>query len=233
VLLKSTNFAWNFSGYGTRLRKHKKIFNSHYCALFIASFVCVDNEHIHQSGTWNNWLLVTVMGWYRTKRHMHCGLFWSVMCPHLCSDHSWFIQPCPLVAAETSSSESGSLRVISFNLADVVSLHAKQGPLTCRKILRPGTDRFTSPPKKGVLQICIAVKNPSPPLGLNPRILGIIVSTLTITPPRRLTWKITMIAFRKSTYSTGVRYSLPPVSCWMWTGLPWWRVAQFKLAIVT
>jgi hypothetical protein len=35
-------------------------------------------------------------------------------------------------------------------------------------ILRHGADGFTSPPKKGVLRIFIALKNPSPEPGLNP-----------------------------------------------------------------
>jgi hypothetical protein len=56
---------------------------------------------------------------------------------------------------------------------------------TC-KILLHGASGFTSPPKEGVLQIFIALKSPSPPPGLNPRTLGPMASTLTITPPRRL-----------------------------------------------
>jgi hypothetical protein len=44
--------------------------------------------------------------------------------------------------------------------------------LTCRKISRHGTSRFTSHPKEGVLRILIALKNPSPLPGLNPRPLG-------------------------------------------------------------
>jgi hypothetical protein len=41
----------------------------------------------------------------------------------------------------------------------------------------------TFPPKEGMLLIFIALKNPSPS-GLNLRTLGLIVSTLTIAPPR-------------------------------------------------
>jgi hypothetical protein len=44
---------------------------------------------------------------------------------------------------------------------------------------------FTSHPKKGVLRIFIALKNPSPRPDLNPRPLGPVESTLTTTPPRR------------------------------------------------
>jgi hypothetical protein len=56
--------------------------------------------------------------------------------------------------------------------------------LTCRKILRYGDSGFTSHPKEGVLQIFIALKNPSPWLGLNPRPFGPVASSLTNTTPR-------------------------------------------------
>jgi hypothetical protein len=62
-----------------------------------------------------------------------------------------------------------------------------KGSLTCRKILRHGTYGFTSHPKEGVLRIFIVCKNTSPRLGLNPRPLGPVASSLTITPPRRRT----------------------------------------------
>jgi hypothetical protein len=61
--------------------------------------------------------------------------------------------------------------------------------LTCRKILRRGTSGFTSHPKESVLRIFIALKNPSSQPGLNTRPLGPVASTLTTTPPRRLTLK--------------------------------------------
>jgi hypothetical protein len=57
--------------------------------------------------------------------------------------------------------------------------------LTCRKILRHGTSGCTSHLKEGVLRIFIALKNPSPWPGLNPRPLRPMASTLTTTPPRR------------------------------------------------
>jgi hypothetical protein len=40
--------------------------------------------------------------------------------------------------------------------------------LTCRKILRHGTDGFNSPPKEVVLRIFIALKNPSLSVGFEP-----------------------------------------------------------------
>jgi hypothetical protein len=46
--------------------------------------------------------------------------------------------------------------------------------------------RLSSHPKEGVLRIFIALKNPWPRPGLDPRLLGPVASTLTTTPPRRV-----------------------------------------------
>jgi hypothetical protein len=70
--------------------------------------------------------------------------------------------------------------------------HTSKGSLTCHKFLRDGADSFTFPPKEGVLQIFIALKNPSPSAGFHPRTLDSMASTLTITPPRRLSCNITI-----------------------------------------
>jgi hypothetical protein len=67
-----------------------------------------------------------------------------------------------------------------------------KGSLTRRKILRHGTSGFTSHPKECVLRIFIVLKNPSHRPGLNPRPLGSVASTLTATPPRRLTMLVHM-----------------------------------------
>jgi hypothetical protein len=53
---------------------------------------------------------------------------------------------------------------------------------TYRKVLRHGHSGFTSHPKEGVLRIFIALKNPSPWPGSNPRPFGPVASTLTTTP---------------------------------------------------
>jgi hypothetical protein len=53
---------------------------------------------------------------------------------------------------------------------------------TCRKVLRRGTFRLYFPSKR----IFIALKNPSPRPCSNPQPLGQVASTLTTTPPRRL-----------------------------------------------
>jgi hypothetical protein len=57
---------------------------------------------------------------------------------------------------------------------------------TCRKIFRHGASGFTFSPKESVLRISIALENPSSRPGLIPRTLGLVASTLTITPPRLL-----------------------------------------------
>jgi hypothetical protein len=58
-----------------------------------------------------------------------------------------------------------------------------KGSLTCSKCDN-GTFGFTSHLREGVLWIFIALKNPSPWPGLNPRPLGPVASTLTTTPLR-------------------------------------------------
>jgi hypothetical protein len=54
-----------------------------------------------------------------------------------------------------------------------------------RKIWRNEAHGVTSPHKEVVLRIFMALKNPFPWLGLNPRTLEPVSSTLTITPPMR------------------------------------------------
>jgi hypothetical protein len=76
-----------------------------------------------------------------------------------------------VVTVETPSSETGSWREISLDLADVLSQNP-QGSLTRRKILRHVVDGFTSPPNKGVLGIFIALKFTSPSTGSYPANLG-------------------------------------------------------------
>jgi hypothetical protein len=59
------------------------------------------------------------------------------------------------------------------------------GSFTCRQILRHRSSGFTSHPKENVLRDFIALKNPSPQPGLNPRPFGAVASTLTAAPTRR------------------------------------------------
>jgi hypothetical protein len=102
-------------------------------------------------------------------------------------DNSWLVHQSSraVLPAETSvESRRNGRRSENFAYQYLKNL---KGPLTCRKILRNGTSGFTSHPKEGVLRIFIALKNPSTRPGLNPRPLGPVASTLTTTPPRRLT----------------------------------------------
>jgi hypothetical protein len=96
-------------------------------------------------------------------------------------DNSWLVHQSSLAAlpAETSGASRRNGRR-SENFA-YQYLKYLEGSLTCRKILRHGTTGFTSHPKVGVLRIFIALKNPSPWPGLNPRPLSPVASTLTVT----------------------------------------------------
>jgi hypothetical protein len=60
--------------------------------------------------------------------------------------------------------------------------------------------------KEGVLQIFIALKNPSPWPGSNPQPLGPAANTLTTTPPRRLYLKNRAVYFGKSLNLHDVKY---------------------------
>jgi hypothetical protein len=92
--------------------------------------------------------------------------------------------------AESYSSTSGCLgKGNEFKLRRIF-VHTSKWYFTCRKILQHGASGFTSPLKKGLLRIVIVLKNPSPRPGLNTRTLGPMASTLTITPPRRLSYNI-------------------------------------------
>jgi hypothetical protein len=101
-------------------------------------------------------------------------------------DNSWLVHKSSLAVlpAETSRASRRNERR-SENFA-YQYLKFFKGRFTCRKILRRGISSFTFHPKEGVLRIFIALKNPSPRPGLNPRLLGPVASTLTTTPPRRL-----------------------------------------------
>jgi hypothetical protein len=69
-----------------------------------------------------------------------------------------------------------------FNLRSIFA-HTLKFFTHC-KILRHGASGVISPPKKGVLRIFIALKNPSPRQGLNLQTLGPMANMLTITPSR-------------------------------------------------
>jgi hypothetical protein len=64
-----------------------------------------------------------------------------------------------------------------------------------------GADGFTSPLKEGMVGISIALKNPPPLPGLNPRTLCSMAGTLTTAPPKQLNVCIS----GRSLFSTVVR----------------------------
>jgi hypothetical protein len=111
--------------------------------------------------------------------------------------NSWLLHQSSLAVlpAVTSGTSRRNLRR-SENFAYQCLKHFK-GILTCRKILHR-TSGFTSHPMKGVLQIFIALKNPSLRPGLNQRLLGPVASTLTTKPPRRLPRRL--LPFLRSWY---------------------------------
>jgi hypothetical protein len=80
------------------------------------------------------------------------AIFWSILRPHLTSNHSWFIHQRSL-AKQTPCSGTGR-NVLEFTRRSIC--HSPQGSLTCPKILRHGADGFTPPPKEVVLLIFIA-----------------------------------------------------------------------------
>jgi hypothetical protein len=108
-----------------------------------------------------------------------------VMMMMLAGENSWFVHQSSQAVrpAQTSvASRRNGRRNENFAYQYLKYL---KGSLTCTKILRDGTSGFTSHPKDGVLRIFIALKNPWPRPGLNPRPLGPVASALTTTPPRR------------------------------------------------
>jgi hypothetical protein len=64
--------------------------------------------------------------------------------------------------------------------------HIPQGSSTCRKILRHCTDGFTSPRRKSCYGFLSSLKIDRLRLGMNPRTLAPMASTITTRPPRRM-----------------------------------------------
>jgi hypothetical protein len=97
------------------------------------------------------------------------------------------IRPPQLSGKLTSShlvakKEEHSEEIVNFVYQ--VSRSYSYGSLSCRKILRHGTDGFTSPPKEVVLRILSPLEIHRPRPGLNLRTLGPMVSTVITRPPR-------------------------------------------------
>jgi hypothetical protein len=102
-------------------------------------------------------------------------------------DNSWLVYNSSLAVllTETSLASRRNGRR-NENFAYLVPV-VRQRIFTCRKILWHGTSSFASHPKEGVLWIFISHKNPSHRSCLIRDPLGPVASTLTTTPPRRLT----------------------------------------------
>jgi hypothetical protein len=103
---------------------------------------------------------------------------------------NWFVHQSSLaiIPAESSSRKSGGTwrRKLWIWPPKYLCLYFEVISFTCCKILQHGADGFTAHPKEDVLRIFIALKNPSPRPGLDPRTFGRMKSTLTTAPPRRL-----------------------------------------------
>jgi hypothetical protein len=105
--------------------------------------------------------MVTVKEWYRANvpcNFMHVLPYYA---PHLNSNLSRVIYQSSLLWLQqkhlvAKREETGLEMAAEFCLS--VSLPYLKGFLTCLKILRHGVDAFTSPPKKVVLLIFIALK---------------------------------------------------------------------------
>jgi hypothetical protein len=97
------------------------------------------------------------------------------------------LQPPVLSGGPASRDISGVNRRMDEGNENLVylSLWDFKRSLACHKILWHWTFGFTSHLKEGVLRNFIALKNPSPWLGLNPRPLGPVSSMLTTTLPRQ------------------------------------------------
>jgi hypothetical protein len=101
-------------------------------------------------------------------------------------DNSWLVHQSSLLVLPAETSWVSRMNGRSSENIAYQCLKYLKGSLACRKILRHGPSSLTFHPKEGVLRIFIALENPSPRLGLNPRPLGSVASTLTTRPPRRL-----------------------------------------------
>jgi hypothetical protein len=116
------------------------------------------------------WAWRTVVEWYRRR-------------------NAWF-RPPEICGSPSSSHLAANKEELcegseEFDLAKYLLCSYFEVIFIFLKMLRHGADGFTSPPKEGALRIFIAKIHWHRP-GLNPRTLGLLASTLTTTPPRKL-----------------------------------------------
>jgi hypothetical protein len=136
---------------------------------------------------------------------------------------SWLVHQSSLAVLPEETSETS--RRNGQRSGNSAYLRYLKESLTCLKNLRNETSGFTSHPKEGVLQIFIALKNPSPQPSFNPWPLGSLASILTGAPPRRLmqeyTWrfkwklKLNMNLIQQYLLYLGEKLDLSPKNiCW-------------------
>jgi hypothetical protein len=109
------------------------------------------------------------------------GIDWGLT-PNLLPERSGSHQYCLAVLSAETSLKRLREWTKEMRIQSIRPRGSSSDLLTCRKILWHGTSVFTSPPKEDVLRNCIALTNPSPWPGLNPRTLGPVASILTTTP---------------------------------------------------
>jgi hypothetical protein len=115
------------------------------------------------------WLLITVTGWYPTKRPMHCSHWsvvrpiWVLIIPDWSTRAPWQTRQGHLGVKQRKAGEKYSWISKAKYLC-----HTWQGSLTCRKILRHGADGFTSSPKEIVQRIFNAFKDSSSTVWFEP-----------------------------------------------------------------
>jgi hypothetical protein len=136
----------------------------------------------------NDWLIM--MGWYYVSElRPPAGLLFipRVICEY--GEPWWWcrlgITPDSSTRALCQSYQQRQVGVMDegVRIFPIQYLRYLKGSLTYRKMLRRGISGFTYHPLKGVLRIFITLKSPSLLLGLNPRPLDPVASTLTTTPP--------------------------------------------------
>jgi hypothetical protein len=105
---------------------------------------------------------------------MHCGHFLIYYANHLSSNHSRIIRQSSLayISRHLVAKQGDIWRETPVILPVKYLCHTPQGFLTWSKILWHGADGFTSPPKEIVLQIFIALENPSSSAEFEPKNLG-------------------------------------------------------------
>jgi hypothetical protein len=157
--------------------------------------ICATRPHMYRLTLCLDWLIM--MGWdYVSELRPPTGLLFipRVICKHGGPWWWW----CRLGITPDSSTRAlrqpyqqrhlGQVGEMDQGVRILLIQYVRylKGSLTCGKILQHGTSGFTSHPKEGVLQIFIALKNPSLLPFLNARPLGSVAITLTTTLPRRL-----------------------------------------------